>query len=207
MNLQEMLGESFHEGMSIDEINAALSGKKFADLSTGAYVDKNKYEADLRLKDNELQRKAQELSAKMTAEEKAQAKEAEKDALIETLKKQILDSNVYNSKSTAESILSSSKNILGIADGDASYEAFIGSISSDNLDNTKTLATYINKLVQDSYKKGKNDASKDNLGAFSKNVSTASSGDGKATENFGAQLAKMNTIKEVDSNLYFTDRK
>lgn len=202
MNLQELLGSAYHDGMTIEEVETAISGMKLADLSTGAYVDKNKYEADVRAKDAEIQKKAQELSARMTAEEKAQAKEAEKDALIETLKKQILDSNVYNSKSTAESILAGSKKTLGIADDDASYNAFIGGISSDNLENTKTLATYINKLVQDSYTKGKDDASKDNLGTFSKNVNTTSSGDGKV-ENYGAQLAKMNTIKQVDSELYF----
>ena len=202
-NLQNLLGDAYHEGMTFDEINAALDGKKFADLSTGAYVDKNKYDADIKAKDNELQKKAQELSAKMTAEEKAQAKDAEKDALIESLKKQILDSNVYNSKTTAESIMSKSKSILGIADGDTAYDSFIGSISSDNLDHTKTLATYINKLVQDSYNKGKDDALKNNLGNFSKNVNTASTSDNGQVNNYGKQLAQLTSQKQVDSDLYF----
>lgn len=203
MNLQEMLGDAFHEGMTIDEINTALSGKKFADLSTGGYVDKNKYNADLQAKDAELQKKAQELSAKMTAEEKAQAADAEKDALIESLKKQILDSNVYNSKSTAESIMAKSKSTLGISDGDASYDNFIKSISTDNVETTKVLATYINKLVQDGYNKGRDDASKDNLGNFGKNVNTTSTGNGESVENYGAQLAKSTVTKQVDSDLYF----
>ena len=43
MNLQELLGADYVEGMSIDAINNALSTRKFADLSTGQYVDKNKY--------------------------------------------------------------------------------------------------------------------------------------------------------------------
>lgn len=202
-NLQNLLGEAYHEGMTVDEINSALDGKKFADLSTGAYVDKNKYEADIKAKDTELQRRAQELSAKMTAEEKAQAKDAEKDALIESLKKQILDSNVYNSRTTAEGIMSKSKSILGIADGDTAYDNFIGSISSDNLDHTRTLATYINKLVQDSYNKGKDDASKNNLGSFSKNVNTTSTSDNGQVNNYGKQLAQLTAQKQVDSDLYF----
>ena len=34
MNIQELLGEAFKEGMSIDEINEALAGKNFVDPST-----------------------------------------------------------------------------------------------------------------------------------------------------------------------------
>ena len=203
MNLKDLLGANYHDDMTFEEISNALSSMKLADLSTGAYVDKNKYEADIKAKDSELQRKAQELSAKMTAEEKAQAEEAKKDALIEDLKKQIMDSNIYNSKSTAESILANSKSILGIGNDDAAYNDFIGSISSDNLESTRTVATYINKLVQDSYNKGKDDASKNQLGNFAKDVNTTASGDGKAVENYGATLAKMNTIQEADSDLYF----
>ena len=62
MNIQDMIGDSFHEGMSIDEINEALSNKKFADLSTGNYVDANKYKADLQAKDNELNNVKKELN-------------------------------------------------------------------------------------------------------------------------------------------------
>jgi len=203
MNLKDLLGSNYHDDMTFEEISNALSSMKLADLSTGAYVDKNKYEADIKARDTEIKQKSQALNEKMTAEEKAQAEEAKKDALIEELRKQILDSNIYNSKSTAESILAGSKNILGIEDGDDAYNNFIGSISTDNLDNTRTVATYINKLIQDSYTKGKDDASKNNLGNFSKGVNTTASEDGKAIENYGAQLAKLNTSQEVDSDLYF----
>ena len=203
MNLKDLLGENYHDDMTFEEVSNALSGMKLADLSTGAYVDKNKYEADIKAKNSEIQKKNDELTAKMTADEKAQAEEAKKDALIDELRKQIINSNINTSKSAAESILAGSRTILGIEDTDEAYTTFIGSISGENLDNTKTLATYINKLVQDSYKKGKEDASKNNMGAFAKGVTTSASGDGKTVENLGAQLAKASTVKAVDSNLYF----
>lgn len=203
MNLKDLLGENYHDDMTFEEVSNALSGMKLADLSTGAYVDKNKYEADIKAKNSEIQKKNDELTAKMTADEKAQAEEAKKDALIDELRKQIITSNINTSHSAAESILAGSKTILGIDDADEAYTKFIGSISSENLDDTKTIATYINKLVQDSYKKGKEDASKNNMGAFAKGVTTNASGDGKAVENLGTQLAKANTVKAVDSNLYF----
>lgn len=201
-NLQNILGDAYHDGITIDEINSALEGKKFADLSTGAYVDRNKYDADLKARDAEIQKKAQELSAKMTADEKAQAAQKEKDALIEDLKKQIQDSNISNSKSTAETVMAKSKTILGIADDDEAYIKFIGSISSENADNTKVLASYINKLVTDSYEKGKKDASKDNLGLFSKGITTGT-GEGGEIDNYGKQLADATKSSDVDSNLYF----
>lgn len=203
MNLKDLLGENFHEDMTFEEISNALSGMKLADLSTGAYVDKNKYEADIKAKNSELQKKNEELSAKMTADEKAQAEQAQKDALIEELKNQITASAISNSRSTADSILSNSRNILGISGDDEAYTSFIGSISNENLDGTKTVATYINKLVQDSYNKGKEDASKNNMGAFSKGVSAIPSGEGDPVENYGTELAKASNIQNVDSDLYF----
>ena len=203
MNLKDLLGENYHDDMSFDEISNALSGMKLADLSTGAYVDKNKYEADIRAKDSMIEKKNQELTARMTVDEKAQAEEAKKDALIEELKQQITNSAISNSKSTADSILAGGRSRLGIAENDEAFTSFIGSIATDNLDNTKTVASYISKLIEDSYKKGKEDASKNNLGTFSKGVSSTPTGDGAVVENYGTQLAKSTNIKTVDSDLYF----
>ena len=55
MNLQELLGEAYNENMSIEDINNALQGKNLADLSTGNYVDINKYNREI-----------QDLQAKLT---------------------------------------------------------------------------------------------------------------------------------------------
>ena len=200
--LQSILGESYHEGMTVEEINSVLSGKKFADLSTGAYVDKNKYEADTRAKDTELANLKNQLKSKMTEDEQKTAAESEKDSLIEQLKKQIEDSNKSYAKSNAEATLSSTKTLLGIKDDDNEFGNFLSSISSDNLENTKTLAKYVNKLVQDSYTKGKKDATKDNLGAFGKHTETGAT-DGSSKEGYGTRLAKANKSMEVDSSLYF----
>ena len=121
---------------------------------------------------------------------------------VESLKQQILASNIQNAKSSAESILAETKSLLGITDDDKAYSAFVDSISSDNLENTKTLAKYIGKLVHDSYEKGKKDFAKDSLGKFSNGVDTSSSTDGKVLA-LGTELAKLNTSNKVDSELYF----
>lgn len=201
--LQQLLGDAYKEGMTVEEINNALQGKKFADLSTGAYVDKNKYDADIKAKDSQLQEKARELANKMTDDEKAQQAQIEKDALIESLQQQLKDGRVNASKSSAASAMAESKTILGIKDDDNAYNGFIASIASDNVENTQTLAKYINKLVKDSYEKGKKDASHDNLGKFSKDISTGGSKDGGDVNNYGKQLAASTKVNQTDPNLYF----
>ena len=202
VDLQTLMGESYKEGISIDEINAFLSDKKFADLSTGAYVDKNKYEADVKAKDDEIKQYKETIKSKMSDDEQKLEAEKEKDQLIESLKQQIVASNIQNAKSSAESILAETKSLLGIKDDDKAYSGFVVGISSDNLESTKTLAKYIGKLVHDSYEKGKKDFAKDSLGKFSNGVDTSSSQDGKVLA-LGTELAKLNTSNKVDSELYF----
>lgn len=202
--LQALLGDSYKDGMSIEEINTALKGKKFADLSTGAYVDKNKYDADIKAKDETIKQKAQELASKMTADEKAQADVAAKDALIEELKEQIKNNTISSNRNNANAILAANKKLLAIADNDKAYDAFISGISSENSEATTTLATYINKLITDSYEKGKKDASRDRLGDLAKGVKTSSSADdGKGSDSLGKLLAKESMAKQVDPDLYF----
>jgi hypothetical protein len=47
--LRELLGSSYKEGMTVEEAEKALEGKRLVDLSTGDYVSKAKYEDDTRL--------------------------------------------------------------------------------------------------------------------------------------------------------------
>lgn len=204
MNLQEILGDAFHEGITIDEINTALSGKKLADLSTGAYVDKNKYDADIKAKESEIQKKAEALHQKMSEDEKKAANEAEKDALIQQLQNQIKDQVISTNRSKAESLTGDVKSILDVKSDDTSYVTFLDVLSTLENDNSSTVANYVNKLVKDSYEKGKKDAVRDNLGNFSKGVEKQGTGsDGsKDIGSFGKKLAES-TKPVTDPNLYF----
>lgn len=47
--LRELLGQSYKEGMTIEEAERALEGKRLVDLSTAEYVSKSKYDDDTRL--------------------------------------------------------------------------------------------------------------------------------------------------------------
>lgn len=43
-NIKELLGSDYKEGMSLEDVDKALSNKKLVDLSTGDYVAKAKYD-------------------------------------------------------------------------------------------------------------------------------------------------------------------
>lgn len=202
MDLQEMLGDAFHEGMSIDEINTALSGKKFADLSTGNYVDKNKYDADLKAKDSEIQRKAEALSQKMNDDEKKAAADAEKDALIERLEQQIKNQTIDTNRTKAETLTTDVRTILDIKPDDGGYKGLLDALSNIDGDAPSAVATYINKLVKDSYEKGKKDATKDGLGKFADGVGKQSTPGKEEVGSFGKKLAESNK-PDVDPNYYF----
>lgn len=51
-DLKELLGADFKDGMTIDEVNAALKDRKIVDLATGEYVGKGKYEAAIKERDD-----------------------------------------------------------------------------------------------------------------------------------------------------------
>jgi hypothetical protein len=202
MNLQEMLGDAFHEDMSLDEINTALSGKKYADLSTGNYVDANKYKADLEAKTNELSNVRKQLDAKLSDSEKeAASREADK-AKIRELEEFIKNQNVASNRDRVEALTGDVKTILGIESNNEEYGKMLSVLSQNDTDNARSIATYINKLVKESYEKGKKDANKDNLGNFSNGVNTTESNKEPEAGSFGKMLAESGK-PEIDPNYYF----
>ena len=204
MNLQEMIGDSFHEGMTIEEINTALSGKKFADLSTGNYVDANKYKADLQAKEKELESAKQELNSRMTDGEKIEAANAADKARIKELEDFIKKQTVSTNRDKAEALTSDIRNILGIKEDDENYAQMLSTLSKGDTEEVRSIASYINKIAKDSYEKGKKDASRDNLGSFANGVGKTSSTGGKdEVGSLGKELAQQYTANGVDPNLYF----
>ena len=198
--LQTLMGDAYHEGITTEEIATFFQGKKFADLSTGKYVDKNKYESEINTLKASLSQKDNELKSKMTEEELSHASAKEQQAEIERLtgllKQQALDSN--KSKAMANTV--EIKTILGLKDDDSDYTGFLGNIVSDDGEKTSKIATYVNKIVKDSYEKGKKDALKDNLGQMGKGGKSST-----GTQEIGAlgkELAQKQTVKNTDFDYF-----
>jgi len=189
-NLKGVMGEAYHEGITAEEVNTFFAGKNFADLSTGQYVDKNKYDRDIQALNTTLTEKQNALNAKLTDDEKAsQAREADKKKIAELT--QLLQQNTITSNKTmAGGLLAQAKSILGLKDEDAEYTSFIDNIVSDDANKTNTIAKYVAKLTKDAYEKGKQDATKDAMGKFG-NQNKGQGDDGSnGLENLGKNLAK-----------------
>lgn len=195
MDLKEMLGDAYKDGMTFDEINNFFADKKFADLSTGNYVDKNKYENEVKTLQEQLSAKDTELKNRLSDDEKASLAQKEKDNEIERLKQMLKDNTINGNKSTVNGITHSVRDMLGLDVNDKEFTAFVDNITSEDSSKSTSVATYVSKLVKDAYEKGKKDANKDNMGQLGKgkgNESSQEPNDKDKLGEFGKKLASMN---------------
>ena len=199
-NLKNVLGEAYHEGITAEEVNNFFAGKSFADLSTGQYVDKNKYERDIQALNTTITEKQNALNAKLTDDEKRQAAANADKAEIARLQKLLQENSINSNKDLAIGTMSSVKSLLELKDDDNEYNTFIDTIVSEDRGKTNSIATYISKITKDAYEKGKKDATKDAMGEFGKDAKGGNSS--KKETNLGAELAK-NSMKKPQSVDYF----
>lgn len=192
MNLKDLLGDSFKEGMTFSEIETALvsAGVKLADLSTGQYVDKNKYDTDTKKLRDSVNSKDAELRDKMTDEQKRQADDQAKDNLIAQLQEQVKNQQIENNKNKSIATLSESKTLLEVKDDDKDYNAFLDCLAKSESEDSNTIATYFNTMIKNAYEKGKNDSTKNNLGKMGKQKTDGQSKAVKEDGEFGKKLAQ-----------------
>ena len=199
--LQALMGEAYHEGITTEEVANFFKGKKFADLSTGKYVDKNKYENEIEDLKTKLGEKDTALKSKMTDEEKANADMVAKDTRIAELESLLKNQAIDSNKSKAMAKTSDIKTILGLKDDDKDYDDFLNNIVSDDTEKTSNIATYVSKLVKDCYDKGKKDALKDGLGRMGGNGGKESTTDSDVGS-LGKELAQKNQVKKSDFDYF-----
>lgn len=198
-NLKDMLGEAYHDGITAEEVNTFFAGKKFADLSTGLYVDKNKYDRDIQALNTTISEKQNELSAKMTDDEKKIESEKQKDAEIQRLTKLLKENTLTTNKSVAENNTMAVKKLLDIKDDDADFNTFISNIVSEDNNKTSLISKYIETLANKAYDKGKKDATRDAMGDFGKGQGGSASNINKKEESLGTKLAKASNASIKDS--------
>lgn len=190
--LQKLMGDSYKENLTVEDITNFMKGKNFADLSQGGYVDVNKYNSEVANLNKQLTEKDNSLKAKMTDDEKALADVKAKDDEIARLTKLLSDNTITTNKSVANSSLVESLGILGVKSDDKDLSSFIDNITTEDVAKTTSIAQYVNKLIKDAYEKGKKDSVKDAMGNFGKQ----NGGSGKSGEpeigKLGKELAKQN---------------
>lgn len=198
MNLKEMLGDAYKEGMTFEEVSNFFEGKKFADLSTGNYVDKNKYESEVNSLKTQLSEKDTALKNRMSDDEKIKLAQQEKDAEIEKLKTMLTNTAITGNKNTVNGITLSAREILGLDANDENYVSFVDNITTEDDTKSTSIATYVTKLVKDAYEKGKKDATKDDMGSMGKGKGNDNGQSNPKDElgEFGKKLASMSAPKE-----------
>lgn len=199
--LQKLMGDSYKEGLTVEDITNFMKGKKFADLSQGSYVDVNKYNGDIKNLQDQLTKKENDLKAKMSAEELDQAAQKAKDDEIERLK-QLLSANTLNSnKRIANSSLVEGLNLLGIKDGDDKVKSFVDNITTEDTEKTSSIAKYVNQLIKDAYEKGKKDSTKNAMGEFGKQKGSSEDGN-KEIGALGKALAQKHVSNKTDFDYF-----
>lgn len=198
MNLKEVLGDAYKEGMTFEEVSNFFEGKKFADLSTGNYVDKNKYESEVNSLKTQLSEKDTALKNRMSDDEKIKLAQQEKDAEIEKLKTMLTNTAITGNKNTVNGITLSAREILGLDANDENYVSFVDNITTEDDTKSTSIATYVTKLVKDAYEKGKKDATKDDMGSMGKGKGNDNGQSNPKDElgEFGKKLASMSAPKE-----------
>lgn len=205
--LQEMLGDSYKEGMSFEEVANFFEGKNYADLSTGNYVDKDKYNKQVNNLTQQLNDTKNELNAKLTDEEKNSRASQEQAQEIERLKQLLSQNTISSNKNVVNSVLMGSRDILGIEANDKDFDTFVDNITTEDDKKTSAIANYVSKVVKDAYEKGKQDATKDAMGNFGKNKGQGGDGDGSGSEigELGKRLA--GTVNKKAKFDYFKQNK
>ena len=194
-NLKNMLGEAYHDDITAEEVNSFFAGKNFADLSTGQFIDKNKYDREIQTLNATITEKENALTAKLTDSEKADKERDDAQKEIQRLTELLKQNTLSGNKNLALGTTADLKSVLNLQDNDSEYQKFIDNIVSDNADKTNSIAKYVNKAVKDAYEKGKKDAMKDSLGNFGKNKKQYGKGSADI-DNLGAMLAKRNSNKK-----------
>ena len=189
-NLKDLLGEAYHDDITAEEVNTFFAGKNFADLSTGQYVDKNKYDRDIQGLNTTIAEKTSALNARLTDEEKAKQERENDKNEIKRLTDLLRENSVNNNKNLALSTTGDLKSILGIKEDDAEYNTFISNITSDDGTKTTSMARYVNTLVKNAYEKGKTDATKNSMGNFGRSEKGDGSSDKDDVGQLGKELAK-----------------
>ena len=192
--LKALLGDAYKENMTLEEVGAFFKGKKFADLSTGKYVDKDKFDTQINSLNAKLNEKEQELNAKLTDDEKVAQANKQQQRRIEELEKLLRENTVSGNKNVVNSVLQGSRDILGIQSTDSDFTDFVDNITTEDSEKTNKIANYVSKIIKDSYEKGKKDALKDAMGNFGKGKGQGS--DGKGSDEVG-KLGKDLASKKI----------
>lgn len=161
MDLKELLGADYKENITADEVNAIFQ-KKFVD--SGNYVSRTDLDNANAANTKTINDLKKQIKDKAPAEKQAEIEKQELLDKIAELEEASRNDKISMSKSKAEGTLNAIRNNAGVKENDKDFAKLIENISSEDTVKTSEVSTYIAKLVNDAYEKGKADTTKQNLG-------------------------------------------
>ena len=201
--LKELMGDAYKDGITVEEITNFFEGKKFADLGTGQYDNKNKFDNTVNDLTKKLTDANNQLNAKLSDDEKAQQEQQKQIAEIERLKKLLSENTINGNKNTIISVLASTRETLGVDVADKDFTKFVENITTEDSSKSTEIANYVAKVVKNAYDKGKQDATKDAMGDFGKGKGQQGADPDDEIGKMGKKLAGLNNKNAKKTYNYF----
>lgn len=202
MDLKELLGDAYKEGMTFEEINTAISGKKIADLSTGKYVNKDMVDAERSKLENEKKELESQLNAKLTDDEKTAKLAAEKDKQIQKLMEQLKANTLDANKNKIFSSTNEMRAKIEVSDTDEDFNKFANLVTLEDNDNSTFVSNYLSQIMKKAYEKGVSDTKKAQIA--DNRVQNNNQGESKGKElDYGAKLAQKRKATSNNTYNYF----
>ena len=161
MDLKELLGADFKEGITADEVNSIMEKRL---LSTGRYENKEKVDAERIASKKKYADLEAQLKGKMTDDELTKNEKAELEKKLEEVTELLKAEKKSGSRSKAEAGIMEARTLLGIKSEDKDFNEFLDSISFEDSAVSAKTSSYVMKMIKDAYEKGKAEATKDSLG-------------------------------------------
>jgi hypothetical protein len=177
-----------------------MKTKKIADLSTGAYVNKDAATAEVAKLKADLKAKEDLLNTKLSDEEKMTKAQLERDSEYKAMQDKLAETLKGSNKANAIGLTSDSRTLAGISADDAGFNELISLTISDDNEVTTKIGTHISNILKSAYEKGKSDAVK---GGYANNADVKTGGDGGGAEISDAKrLVQQNAATKGSVDLF-----
>lgn len=167
MDLKELLGDDYKEGLTADEVSGIFEKRL---LATGKYENKDKVDAERKRAKQEKADLESKIKSKMTDDELSKQEMDDLRAKFEALQAEAREKDKRYSKTLAEANIAEARTLLEIKEGDKDFSDFITNISGEDSELSNKTSNYVMKLIKDAYEKGKALSTKQELGEMGRMV-------------------------------------
>ena len=194
MDLKELLGDDYKEGLTAEDISGIFERKI---LATGKYENKDKVDAERKRAKQEKADLENKIKSKMSDDELSKQEMEDLKAKFEALQAESREKDKRYSKTLAEANIAEARTLLEIKADDKEFAEFITNISGEDSEVSSKTSSYIMKLIKNAYEKCKGESTKKDLGEMGRMVIGK---DGKAVDKDEAFVKGLVSGMQVPEN-------